>query len=155
MSSCDCSTLEGFIKDSLFGHYSLLHVLLVAHQMDSVDPSVRDTLEYKINHDFDEEVQNWRDYRSSLAYLFDPINTYVDELVKITKLVPLAAMLLYSENHLEVTTKVNSQELSDRLAAFLVHFTDNDITYSDFMPILKAWWESNVTSVKDIPMSYK
>ena len=145
MSSKDCTTLEGFVSDCLYGHHNILHVMLITRELEDKNKFVREYIEYKLNGDYDEETQNWRDYRNSLADVFDPCESAIDCILTETNLLKLSIDLITrSTEDRELFLKVFSglRGVEDDIAEFLLdNFkSNNDITYKKFYPVFRSWW---------------
>lgn len=148
MSSCTCTNLEGFVYDCLFGHYTILHIMLITRLLEKNDPDIREYVQEKI-WDFDEETQSWRGYRNTLDFIFDDCNDSIKSVLNITKPLLLGALLLYTEDDApKVNSIIESQENSEALIRFILPMssypTIENYEYTDFMPKLKNWWEHNL-----------
>ena len=156
MSSRDCSSLEGYIKDSMFGHFTVLHIMLITRILDRGDPEIRKYIEYKINDDFDEEEQSWRDYRNSLYFVFDPFNAQIDKVVNITHVVRLVAMLLFEGHEEEIVAKFDNQDNSDTIVRFLLSYgTFSEPRYQVFMRDLLSFWRTTFGHDTDPLITYR
>ena len=147
MSSCDCTNLEGYVYDCLYGHYTILHIMLITREIERRDSTMRERVLNWIL-EFDEENQSWRDYRNSLHdYVFEPSNDQIDAILTITKPVQLAAMLLFEHHVSEVCAACNDQD-AERFVQWLVPYCDypkiENFEYVEFMPLLKKWWQNNL-----------
>ena len=152
MSSRDCTTLEGFIEDCLFGNSCKLHVMLITNLLEYDHKkefhNIRESIEYNINFDFDEENQSWRGYRNSLCYYYDAYNTEIDEILNEQSKVTLAVNLLCKHYTLYqrtvIITALNQLPKAEcDIAKYLEYCKDIDTKYEDFVPSFRSWFRTH------------
>lgn len=163
MSSRDCYNLEGYLHDCLYyAHFNILHRMLIVREAETKIGGIRQSVDYWLNDEFDEETMSWRSYRNSLYQYFEDISAYIDVMSNDNhSYIGLVLELLYPTKHADIITiaGVDTKENLEKLVLFLLHYdnADMNLEYKTFMVELTKWWANNLAACvpPQFPIEYK